>query len=830
MCTGTEESSSFHYFLSQYTGRFVIIFHIEKIVLTWVASEPIIGPPKLFEEANVTKKLFIFILMLASIAVQSKPVRCEVSGINGNYLSGIQIYLDGNLIGKTDENGLYYCKVKPGTHEFTFFSTDYRAVNRHILVSKGRNAAVSPHDNRSDTKRHRAKLRTGRKHTITLSVVMIPEVQEQIVVSALGVAAKVRNIPVKTEVISAEEIERKESNTLADALESTPGVRVEMNCQNCNFSQIRMQGLQGGYSQILVDQAPVITSLASVYGIEQIPVDMIERLEIVKGGGSSVYGSGAIAGVVNVITKTPDRTGGEIRFGQSYYSGTSVATPFDKFDSSVSYTNIGGHFSLVDKNSNNSVIVFFNRADRDPLDMDGDGFTELARLKNRSFGLSYFTMVGGTGFRFDYTRIEEERRGGNRLDFLPEEADICEMTDITRTGMHGSIKHQFSDDWDLSLDMSYAGTERNSYYGGGQDPNAYGETKDPLTVILGKSTYSGWKSHQITVGGEWTREHLVDVNVGYDRLIENKYIEQSLFVEDLYKFNEKVSIVYGFRLSDHSELDDYIFSPRFSILYHLNDEWELRTTLTTGYKPPLVFDEDLHITIAGGEGQVIRNSDDLKEESSKSISFDLRFRRNSFDRSFLFSATAFYHKIDDIHQIVENDDPATPNQVEFYRVNGSSADVCGVELTGTARLGSLQLDAGYTILHTHLAESEPDFGSSEFFRTPSSYGYLTALWDLSYQMQIVGSLNYTGSMNVPHYAGFISENVLESTDSFLTLDLKVARDFKIFDQQFLTVSLGLKNITDDYQDDFDQGPDRDSGYVYGPRFPRTVYASIRYKF
>jgi len=81
------------------------------------------------------------------------------------------------------------------------------------------------------------------------------------------------------------------------------GVRVENNCQNCNFNQVRINGMEGKYSQILIDGLPIVSALAGVYVLEQIPANMIERLEVVKGGGSPLYGSNAVAGVVNVITK-----------------------------------------------------------------------------------------------------------------------------------------------------------------------------------------------------------------------------------------------------------------------------------------------------------------------------------------------------------------------------------------------------------------------------------------------------------------------------------------------------------------------------------------------
>lgn len=100
------------------------------------------------------------------------------------------------------------------------------------------------------------------------------------------------------------------ARTLADAVEYTTGVRVESNCQNCDFSQIRLLWLEGPYTQILMGGQPVGSSLAQVYGIEQIPSRMIDRIEIVKGGGSALYGPESVGGVVNIISREPAKRGG----------------------------------------------------------------------------------------------------------------------------------------------------------------------------------------------------------------------------------------------------------------------------------------------------------------------------------------------------------------------------------------------------------------------------------------------------------------------------------------------------------------------------------------
>ena len=120
---------------------------------------------------------------------------------------------------------------------------------------------------------------------------------DQIVVSASRTAVTRRKSPGLVQVMTSELIEQAQAVSLADALPFQPGVRVENNCQNCGFSQVRINGLDGNYSQILMDSRPVFSALAGVYGLEHIPANMIDRIEVLRGGGSALYGSSAVEGL-----------------------------------------------------------------------------------------------------------------------------------------------------------------------------------------------------------------------------------------------------------------------------------------------------------------------------------------------------------------------------------------------------------------------------------------------------------------------------------------------------------------------------------------------------
>lgn len=127
----------------------------------------------------------------------------------------------------------------------------------------------------------------------------------QVVVTGTRTSHFVKDVPIRTEVLTSQALTKKNAQNLYEALEGVPGIRVEQQCQFCNFSEVRMQGLGAEHTQVLIDGEPVYSGLAGVYGLQQFGTNDIDRLEVVKGAGSALYGSSAVAGAINIISKEP---------------------------------------------------------------------------------------------------------------------------------------------------------------------------------------------------------------------------------------------------------------------------------------------------------------------------------------------------------------------------------------------------------------------------------------------------------------------------------------------------------------------------------------------
>ncbi len=635
---------------------------------------------------------------------------------------------------------------------------------------------------------------------------------DDMVVTGTRTERPLAEAPVRTELIRRSDIETLGALTLADAVEFTSGVRVENNCQNCGFNQLRLLGLDGAYSQILIDGQPLMSSLAAVYGIEQIPTRMIERIEIVKGGGSALYGPGAVAGVVNIIPRDPLTSGGEVEVTYMDVDGAA----------SVSVSALAG---VVSSNGATRFTVYGQMNDQKAYDRDGDGFSDLTERQLEAFGFRLRQSVSDEAdLILHYSRTFEDRRGGDQL-WLPEfQAETAESVQATRDVGGVTWSHAPSMAFDYRLAASFALTERDSYYGTGQDPNAFGFSKNPVYVL--DSQFNHYLDrHTVSWGVQYQIEKLEDRQPAYNRMTDETYDNAGLFVQDDWRWSDAINLILGVRLDKHSEIDDPIVSPRVALKWAAAHDVVMRVAYAEGFRAPQVFDEDLHITQVGGEGQVIRNDPDLEEERSRSYSLGMEWTPAVGRGVALVEATLFYTDLKNAFALENADDPATPD-FEMIRLNRGGADVYGAEFNLGYQLPDVfEIALGYVHQQARYADPDEEFGSRDFFRSPDDYAVLKLVWQNPGLVDLFVGAKYTGPMKVPHYAGFIDEDVLETTRSFLTWDASFSRQLA-----GIRWTLGVKNITDAFQDDLDQGPERDAGYIYGPRMPRTFYISAKADF
>ncbi len=757
-------------------------------------------------------KKYIFSLMLMVMGIN--VMRAVTPIKEGNQIAGHVIEKDteesipyatilivGTNLGTTSNDGGHFSftDLKAGKYTLRVSSVGYITQEKEVLVS----------DN----------------STSLLHIQMVPDnfMTDEVVVSANRNEVSRKEAPVVVNVLGQKLFETVNSPDLAKSLNYQSGVRVENNCQNCTFPQVRINGLEGPYSQILINSRPVMSALSGVYGLEQIPVNMIERIEVVRGGGSALFGANAVAGTINIITKDP--------INNSFQFNTNFTSMGGK--SWEQY--MGGNVSLVSEDNTYGIAMYETYRNRNPYDRDDDGFSEVGKLNSNTFGLrAYYRPTHFNRISLEYHTTNEFRRGGNKFDKQPHESDITEQTKhiinsggVTYDQYLGEYRHK------ISFFTSMQHVDRNSYYGAKQDANAYGKTDD-LTWMAG-AMYVGnydkflFAPSVFTSGIEYNHNALHDVMTGYDRDMKQDVRIASAFVQNEWKIN-RLTILAGARLDKHNLIDNLIFSPRINLLYKPNDALQARMTWSTGFRAPQAYDEDLHLTAVGGENVQTILADGLKEERSNSFSGSIDYTTHFGHWQANILAEAFYTDLSDVF-VIESISPAIQE-----RRNGDGARVYGVNIDAKVAHGKeATFQLGFTAqrsryksneVWTELEDGTP-LTTKQMTPTPDYYGYFTFTSEPFKNFGFSLSGVYTGSMQVPHFAGYIEQDRMETTPEFFDCNFKLNYTFLLKEHVKLQLNAGVQNIFDQFQRDLDKGTYRDAGYFYGPTAPRSIFIGIK---
>lgn len=737
----------------------------------------------------------------------------------GEHVPFVVIKVKGTtIVTTTDNTGHFFLKNLPeGTFGIEARYLGYSSQTINVTIKKNKSQEVNFTLNPSDTD------------------------IDEVVVSANRNETKRSMAPNLVNVIGSKVFDITQSTCLAKGLNFQPGVRTEDDCQNCGFTQVRINGLDGHYSQILVDSRPVFSSLNGVYGLEQIPANMIDRVEVVRGGGSALFGASAIGGTINIITKEP------------LHNSATFAHNFMSQGGANSFDNVTtGNVSLVTNDNKAGVYAYGQTRTRQGYDYDGDGFTELPELNNQTFGLNSFLRLNPySKLSLQYHGIHEFRRGGNKLNQAPHEANIAEQVEHNIQG--GGLTYDFyspNEKNRLSAYFSFQTTARKSYYGGigeGTEEDketaekAYGTTHN-FTYVAGTQYVHSFDKllfmpSDLTLGGEYNFDGLKDFIIGYDRHFKQNVRIGSFFFQNEWK-NKQWSFLVGGRLDKHNLVDHIIFSPRANLRFNPTENVNLRITYAGGFRAPQAFDEDLHVGVVGGERLVTTLAKNLKEERSNSfsVSADLYHRFGNVQTNLLIEG--FYTDLNNVFALRQLSQPDAQGNTVQERYNAYGAKVLGLNIEGKATFTRwFSLQAGVTLQQSHYNEAiawndeVPEQKFKKMMRTPNIYGYFTASFTPIKRLTASVTGNYTGSMLVGHAAGSgVDEPVAVNTPNFMEVNMKLAYDFPIYKYINLQVNGGIQNITNAYQKDFDKGWNRDSGYIYGPSLPRSYFVGVKVSY
>lgn len=757
--------------------------------------------------------LFLFI---SSVSFSQIVIEGKITNTKGEVIPFATIQIDNTIQG-TSANADGYYKIESSNKKnikLIASAVGFISINKTIAVNNGAN-----------------------NYTQNFVLKEFAEVLNEITVTGTRTNKRSTKNPVIVNVINSATLANVQACNLSEGLKFQTGLRVETDCQTCNYTQLRMNGLGGGYSQILINGRPIFSPLTGLYGLEQIPTNMIDRIEVVRGGGSALYGSSAIGGTVNVITKIPKKN--DYSFGYTYQNIDGVSDQI-----------ISGNATVVNEKKTAGISFFINNRNRNLYDANGDNFSELPELKNNSFGTNlFFLPTENQKLEINFSKMNEYRYGGEMVKKAPHLT--LQSEERTHDVYAGNIDYQINFNEGKSSLITYFSSQytgRDHYTGiFPDDPTdiqnhlanpPYGNSK--TTTFQGGVQFNYkvdqfFKGNNVfTIGGEFVQDDVFDEIKAYNYKVDQLTKNLGFFFQSDWEFSQKVSLLTGVRIDKHNLVSKAIVSPRVSFLYNFIENTQFRATWGTGFRAPQAFDTDLHIAFAGGGISRVSLANDLKQERSNSFNVSLNYDKPTEHYIYGFTLESFYTHLNDAFYLQPL---GTDTFGElFEKRNGSGATVKGITIEARLNYDQVfQVETGFTIqtslFDNPIENSDVLPAKRAFLRTPNNYGYATLTYTPNLRFNTSVNLVYTGKMDILHLAspGNLNNDIYFTSPSFAEVGVKSSYKFNLNSLQTnLEILGGVKNVFNAYQSDFDTGKDRDSNYIYGPATPRTFFVGIKF--
>lgn len=789
----------------------------------------------------------VFILFMGNLFAQNAILKGTITS-NGNPIQGVNVIIQ-NQYRKTgvssSKSGNYEINLPEGTYQIIISGLALQTISDQVTLIANQTEI--------------------RNYTMKEDILGL----DQVVVTGTNQSIPHFIAPIVVSKISGKVFETTQSLSLSEGLRFTPGLRTETNCQNCGFNQLRINGLQGTYSQILINGRAVFSSLAGVYGLEMIPANMIDRIEVVRGSGSAIYGGNAIGGTVNILTKDPIDNTFSIGNNLSLYKGE---TP----DNTL-FTNASVVSDKLDKGMN----IFAYQRNRAPFDANQDEYSEITKLKNTTFGADAFWNISDRNkIKFNLNSIQEFRRGGNKFDLLAHESDITEQLEHRIIGGDLSFEHLSADfSHKLSYYVSAQHTNRNSFYGGGLGKSidqdqfdslsnedketffgalaSYGKSEGLVGVGGVQYNYAINPQWNLSLGTEYKYDKVDDQANGHGRSINQNVKTYGNYAQLEWKPTDALTFLAGTRydyidikgtytyrtIAQNADKTLSKFVPRFTAMYALGDNWKLRATYAQGYRAPQAFDEDLHTDVLEGNVIFVELDKDLKPEYSDSFTASVNYTQKEGNTQTNIILEGFYTQIKDAFFDEKQNISSSDNIIRKLKKNATdNLGVLGINAEVNFAFGNKIIwQTGITIQSSQYSEPQSlwtneddpndkrEVLSKYVMKTPDIYGFTNFTYTPISNVSLSYSGIFTGQMYVPHVVEESGFQVITKSPSFYEQNIRGAYNFNLKNNSKIELSIGVQNIFNNYQKDFDSGKSRDADYIYGPQRPRTYFMGITYK-
>jgi outer membrane receptor for ferrienterochelin and colicins len=646
--------------------------------------------------------IFFFGLFSAITNAQSAEIRGTVKE-NRTPVAFANIYLEGTYWGtSSNEEGEYVLQNIPaGTYKLKVTVLGYRDFSKNISISTNQN--------------------------LKLPIQLTPssEQLEETVVSGTLKAVRRSESSVPVEVYSPTFLKKNPTANIFEALQNVNGVRPQINCNVCNTGDIRINGLDGPYTLVLIDGMPIVSGLGTVYGLSGIPNALIEQIEIVKGPASSLYGSEAVGGLINIITKNtleaPD------------FAADAFLTGWGEYNLDVG--------AKIDFGKKTDLLLGINYFNYDQvIDNNGDNFTDLT-LQDRISVFQKWNFERKNNRVFSLAgRFFYEDRWGGELQWTPEfrGGDEIYGESIYTTRWEVLGKYQLPVKEKLLLSFSYNDHAQNSVYG---DTPYIADQRIGFTQLTWDKKV---KNHDLLLGSALRYNYYDDNTTA--TFSADEVVIPSLFVQDEIALAKKHSLLLGMRY-DYDTRHGNIFTPRTAYRWKITDNDILRLNAGTGFRVVNLFTED-HAALTGARDVII--AEELEPE--RSFNVNLNYLKKIYADNGTFAnidASIFYTNFSNA---ILPDYDTNPNQIIYDNLDGKSVS------QGLSVNVDMVFPSGFKVLVGGTLQDvrQTENGISNRQILTESY---TGTWSLGYNFnKLKLSVDYTGNLYGPMRLPTLGDN------------------------------------------------------------------------
>jgi outer membrane receptor for ferrienterochelin and colicins len=630
---------------------------------------------------------------------------------NGEALEMVNVGLVGTTLGaSTNAKGYYHINHVPlGEYQLTVSILGYETQTKKVVLTEAKpNATVN--------------------FVLPESAAALGEV----VISGTMKEVSRTESPVPVEVYSAKFFEANVCPSIFESLQNVNGVRPQLNCNVCNTGDIHINGLEGPYTMVLIDGMPIVSGLSTVYGLTGIPQSLIERVEIVKGPASALYGSEAVGGLINIITKKPSNA--------PLFSADVFATSWGEVN-----TDLGARFKIGKRTHSLLGVNYFNY--QVPIDRNKDGFTDLT-LQNRVsvFNKLSFERKNNRQSSIAGRYVYEDRWGGQthwNKSFRGSDSIYGESIYTSRWELFGIYQLPVKEI--INLQISANGHQQNSFYG----TTAYNAKQ---YIVFGQLTWNKrlGQRHDLLVGSTLRYTYYNDntpATAEIDAVTDAPSVIYlpGLFVQNEIGINEQHKLLLGVRY-DYNSVHGSIITPRINYKWNsLNKKHVVRISAGNGYRVANVFTED-HAALTGAREVVFTEA--LKPETS--WNGNINYVRKIYARKGVYigvDATAWYTYF--TNRIIP-DYETDPNKIIYNNLDGFSQSTGGsvnVDVTYKDFTGLI----GFTAMDVSIKENR------QWLRQLLTERF-TGVWSIGYTFRKAGVIvDYTGNLYGPMRLPLLSD-------------------------------------------------------------------------